>query len=196
MELIDMASDEAKQAAVKTAGGTVQLAVRVAGGSAGLGADAVVAVTRRLLAAARAAAHEQRTTGRISVRDFGRTISGTRELVTIDERQVTRELNGALKRYGVTFAIEANRDGTRTFHVQGKDVQVVERALAAASERVDQQITRNATRQRLADKISAGVDEKKSSRKPTPTRRTGPDMPIPEVGDNGDDAPQRPGPTR
>jgi len=50
MELIDMASDEAKQAAVKTAGGTVQLAVRVAGGSAGLGADAVVAVARRLRA--------------------------------------------------------------------------------------------------------------------------------------------------
>ena len=66
-------------------------------------------------------------------------------------------LKSQLKRYGVTFAIEHGTDGTRTFHVQGKDVQVVEHALSVASERIDQKIARNATRRHNAEKIEEGV---------------------------------------
>ena len=88
----------------------------------------------------------------------------------IDDRAVARELETTLKRYGVTFAIEYGNDGTRAFHIQGKDVQVVERALSLASERIDQKITRNATRRHNAEKIEKGVAAKKSEREQKQTR--------------------------
>ena len=204
MELIDTASDEAKQVAVRTTGAGARaafhVAVKVVGGSAGavvhVGGGAAVAALRSIRDAAKAALHEQRTTGKISVRDFGRTITGTREVVDIDDQAVARELETTLKRYGVTFAIEHGTDGTRTFHVQGKDVQVVEHALSVASERIDQKIARNATRRHNAEKIEEGVAAKKTEReqKQTRTKERGLETPTPKIDD--EDGPSRSGVAR
>ena len=200
MELIDTASDEAKQVAVRTTGAGARaafhVAVKVTGTTVHMGAGAAVAALRSIRDAAKAALHEQRTTGKISVRDFGRTITGTREIVDIDDQAVARELETTLKRYGVTFAIEHGTDGTRTFHVQGKDVQVVEHALSVASERIDQKIARNATRRHNAEKIEEGVAAKKTEReqKQTRTKERGLDTPTPKIDD--EDGPSRSGVAR
>lgn len=196
MELVDAASEESRQVAVRVTGAGARAVFHLAAKAAGSGAGVLTGVMRALLAGARAALHEQRTTGKISVRDFGRTITGTREVVDIDDQSVARELETTLKRYGVTFGIERGADGTRTFHVQGKDVQVVERALSMASARVDQKIARNATRRNNADKISRGVAEKKAQRerKRTRAKERGAEAPTPKPG--GQDEPTRPGPAR
>ena len=200
MELIDTASDEAKQVAVRTTGAGARaafhVAVKVTGTTVHMGAGAAVAALRSIRDAAKAALHEQRTTGKISVRDFGRTITGTREIVDIDDQAVARELETTLKRYGVTFAIEHGTDGTRTFHVQGKDVQVVEHALSVASERIDQKIARNATRRHNAEKIEEGVAAKKTEReqKQTRTKERGLETPTPKIDD--EDGPSRSGVAR
>ena len=192
MELIDTASDEAKQVAVRTTGAGARaafhVAVKVTGTTVHMGAGAAVAALRSIRDAAKAALHEQRTTGKISVRDFGRTITGTREIVDIDDQAVARELETTLKRYGVTFAVERGTDGTRTFHVQGKDVQVVEHALSVASERIDQKIARNATRRHNAEKIEDGVAAKKTERaqKQTRAKERGLETPTPKIDDENE----------
>ncbi|MBW3069623.1 DUF3801 domain-containing protein [Actinomyces sp. 594] len=156
MEMIDSASEEAKQVAVRTTGAgartTIHFAVKVTSIAAHLGGGAAINALRSMRDAARQALHEQRTTGKITVREFGRTITGNREVADITDQAVARELEKTLKRYGVTFAVERG-SGTRTFHVQGKDISVVEHALSVASERIDRQIARNATRRRNAKKI-------------------------------------------
>ncbi len=196
MELIDTASDEAKQVAVRTSGAGARAAFHVGVKLMGSGAGALVSGAHALLDAAKASLHEQRTTGKISVRDFGRTITGAREVVDIDDQAVARELETTLKRYGVTFAIERGTDGTRTFHVQGKDVQVVEHALSVASERIDQKIARNATRRHNAEKIEEGVAAKKTERaqKQTRAKERGLETPTPKIDD--EDGPSRSGVAR
>lgn len=196
MELIDAASDEAKQVAVRASGAgarmSIDFGVKVVGSTASMS----VSVLHALLHAARQADHDWRTTGKISVRDFGRALEGGRELVGIDDREVARELESTLKRYGVTFAVEPNRDGSRTFHVRGKDVQVVEHALSVASERVDEKISRNATRRRNSQKIEEGVAKKqaeRAERKRSRAQSRGMDTPAPSLGD---EAPERSGRAR
>lgn len=201
MELIDAASDESKQVAIRTTEavvkGAFQMAVKVSSGAVHLSTGSAVAALRSMRNAAAAALHEQRTTGKISVRDFGRTITGSREVVDIDDAAVSREMESTLKRYGCTFAVEQGADGTRTFHVQGKDVQVVEHALSVASQRVDQKIARNETRRNNAEKIEKGVSGKKAEReqKQSRTKERGLDNPKATLG-NDEDGPTRSGATR
>lgn len=197
MELIDAASDESKQVAIRTTETALKGIFHVAVKAVGSGAGVVTSSAHALLGAAKTALHEQRTTGKISVRDFGRTITGSREVVDIDDAAVSREMESTLKRYGCTFAVEQGADGTRTFHVQGKDVQVVEHALSVASQRVDQKIARNETRRNNAEKIEKGVSGKKAEReqKQSRTKERGLDNPKATLG-NDEDGPTRSGATR
>lgn len=162
--LIDSASEEAKQVTVRTTEAGARTIIHLSVRAATWSAEAGVSGAHRLRDAARKALYEQRTTGKITVRDFGRTITGNREVVDITDQAVARELEKTLKRYGVTFAIEPGGDGTRTFHVQGKDISVVEHALSVASERIDQKIARNATRRHNAEKIEERVANKTQQR--------------------------------
>lgn len=163
-ELIDAASEESKQVVVRTGGvagrAAFEVAMKLTQGTAGT----VRNVLDGIVQASQSALHEFQTTGKVSVKTFGATINGTREMVDISDKAVARELEGSLKRYGVTFAIEKDADGARTFHVQGKDVQVVEKALRAASQRVDEKIARTQTRNKLATKIDDGVKKKQTER--------------------------------
>lgn len=164
MDLVDAASEAYKQVALQTgefgARAAVHLAVRVTGG----GASALVSAVRVLHDAATRALHERQTTGKIPVRDFGRTVTGDRAVVGIDERALARELASTLKRSGVTFAVEHGPGGTRTFHVKGNDMKVVQHALSVARESVDRRIARNQTRRRNAEQIAKRVMELVSQR--------------------------------
>lgn len=86
MELIDTASDEAKQVAVRTSGAGARAAFHVAVKLMGSNVGTLVSGVHVLFDAAKSSLHEQRTTGKISVRDFGRTITGAREIVDIDDQ--------------------------------------------------------------------------------------------------------------
>lgn len=197
MELVDAAGEEYKQVAqnmTRAAGSTTfHAGVKVAGWSV----QGTVAALRALTASVRQAVDTWKTTGKIPLRDFGRTITGTHEVVGIDDRAVARELESTLKRYGVTFAIERGENNTRTFHVQGKDVQVVQHALSVASERVDERITRNRTRRSNTEKIDAGVAERQAKRQKTPSRTKDRTLatPTPLAGDTPEEH-GRLGPTR
>lgn len=186
-ELIDAASEESKQVVVRTGGvagrAAFEVAMKLTQGTAGTlrnVLDGIIQATQHAL-------HELQTTGKVSVKTFGATINGTREMVDISDKAVARELEGSLKRYGVTFAIEKDADGARTFHVQGKDVQVVEKALRAASQRVDEKIARTQTRNKLADKIDDGVKKKQTERDGAKkqTKERTQSVSVPKADDDG-----------
>lgn len=63
-----------------------------------------------------------------------------------------------LRRHGVTFAVERSADGTRYFHVEGRNAELVEHALRLAAARVDEQIRHTAAR-RQGDDRPPGQDE-------------------------------------
>lgn len=191
MEMIDAANNDAKQFMVCGVNAGKDVALRATVRMAGSGANVLVNALHSLRTAATEMLHVQRTTGKVSIRDFARTLTGVREIVDIDDRAVARELETTLKRYGVTFAIEKGGNGVRTFHVQGKDIQVVERALSAASQKIDEKIARNATRRRNADKITEGLAEKRAERETTRTRTHELGLDAPKVGD--DEGPARSG---
>lgn len=186
-ELIDAASEESKQVVVRTGGvagrAAFEVAMKLTQGTAGT----VRNVLDGIVQASQSALHEFQTTGKVSVKTFGATINGTREMVDISDKAVARELEGSLKRYGVTFAIEKDADGARTFHVQGKDVQVVEKALRAASQRVDEKIARTQTRNKLATKIDDGVKKKQTERDGAKkqTKERTQSASVPKVDDDG-----------
>ena len=186
-ELIDAASEESKQVVVRTGGvagrAAFEVAVKLTQGTAGTlrnVLDGIIQATQHALL-------EFQTTGKVSVKSFGATFNGTREMVDISDKAVARELEGSLKRYGVTFAIEKDAAGVRTFHVQGKDVQVVEKALRAASQRVDEKIARTQTRNKLADKIDDGVKKKQTERDGAKkqTKERTQSVSVPKADDDG-----------
>lgn len=84
------------------------------------------------------------STGQVSIKDFTKHVDGKRDVVNIDDRAVSKELEKELRRHGVLWSVEHNKDGSRTFHVQGKDAELVQNALEVAAERVDQKLAREA----------------------------------------------------
>lgn len=153
-DLIDNAAGELQQAGsqlarggvrtgVKIAAGTTRISVRVLGSTAH-GVLALLGSVRRMT---RTRAQE----GELNLRQFTRMADGKREVVPIKDAEVARQLSRELRRHAVTFAIERNADGSRTFHVQGKDATLIEHALTVASVRVDERIARSRER--------AGVDQ-------------------------------------
>lgn len=88
--------------------------------------------------------NKQRESGQVSLKDFSKIAEGKRDLVNIDDRAVSKELERELRRHGVVWSVETHRDGSRTFHVQGKDAELIQHALTVAAERVDEKLARNA----------------------------------------------------
>lgn len=86
----------------------------------------------------------QRESGQVALKEFTRIAEGKRELVNIDDAAVSKELERELRRHGVLWSVETHRDGSRTFHIQGKDAELIQHALAVAAERVDEKLARNA----------------------------------------------------
>lgn len=156
-DLIDAAQNEVHQVTQRVTMSTAQGGFRMATTVAKQTVVHTATILQVLASTARSALAELRDTGKVSMKELAAT--GTaRQLVDVDDAAVAKEMERTLKRYGVTFALEKGSDGSRTFHVQGKDVQVVERALTVASERVDQRIARNETRRAISSRVDGGPD--------------------------------------
>lgn len=104
--------------------------------------NAPYAAAAAVWGAARRAVHEATDTGKVTLKTFSNLADGRREVITLDDQAVSRELEKELKRHGVTWAMEKQRDGSTTFHVQGADIELVQHALGVAAERVDERLVR------------------------------------------------------
>ncbi|WP_316313631.1 DUF3801 domain-containing protein [Clavibacter michiganensis] len=192
-DLVDAAQGEVQQLTQRVAMNAATGGIRISSSVAKAGVGHGMALLGGLLTAARSALDEFRSTGKVSLKELAGT--GTaRQLVDVADKLVARELERTLKRYGVTFAVEAGSDGSRTFHVQGKDVQVVERALSKAAERIDDRIAKNRTRSTVTSRIDNRL---KSSTDPKPTRTTKRDQKIaPTIPGSDEGRTDRPAPRR
>lgn len=154
-DLIDSAAGELQQAGTRLASGGIRGSMKVAAGTTRLSVRLAGGMLRALVAlldAASQASKTRQTEGQVNLRRFTRVSDGKREVLPIQDAEVARVLTRELRRHGVTFAIEKNSDGTRTFHVQAKDAALIEHALTAAAVKVDERIAR-------ASGISARVDQ-------------------------------------
>lgn len=108
----------------------------------------VAAVPFKVLAAVygaiRQSVNSQRESGQVALKEFSRIAEGKRELVNIDDAAVSKQLERELRRHGVLWSVERHGDGSRTFHVEGKDAELIQHALAVAAERIDEKLARNA----------------------------------------------------
>ncbi|WP_316289067.1 DUF3801 domain-containing protein [Clavibacter michiganensis] len=192
-DLVDAAQGEVQQLTQRVAMSSGQAGVRVSLRVAAKTSTTMVHVVTALLAGLRQGRDGTTEPGKVSLKELAGTGSA-RQLVDVADKLVARELERTLKRYGVTFAVEAARDGSRTFHVQGKDVQVVERALSKAAERIDDRIAKNRTRSTVNTRIDNRL---KASTDPKPTRTTKRDQKItPTVPGSDEGRTDRPAPRR
>lgn len=106
--------------------------------------NAPYAAAAAVWGAVRRAVHEATDTGKVTLKTFSNLADGRREVITLDDQAVSREFERELKRHGVTWTVEQHRDGSRTFHVQGKDAELIQHALGVAAARVDEKIVRGA----------------------------------------------------
>lgn len=84
--------------------------------------------------------NKHRESGQVSLKQFTLSTEGKRELLNIDNPDVAKQLQKELRRHGVLWSVEHHQDGSRTFHIQGKDAELVQHALSVAAERIDQNI--------------------------------------------------------
>lgn len=121
------------------------------------------------------AINQKMTTGKVSLTTFAQNVNGAREVVSLDDQRVVRELDKELRRYGVTFAVE-KQGSARTFHIAGKDAQVTSHALDNAMQRVDDRARRNETKRSLSERIQQRVEALGSRHGRDRTRDLVPDM--------------------
>jgi hypothetical protein len=81
-----------------------------------------------------------------------------------------------------------------TFHVQGKDALVVERALSQATERVEDRIAKNRTRSSVTGRMDNRLTSAADGKPPLPSKRDQKLMPA--TPDADDKRPSRPAPRR
>lgn len=143
-DLVDKGEAELQQLTQKvtmtTTSASLKASVWVGKGVAAAPFKAVAAIYRSL----EQSMNKQRESGQVSLKAFTHIGEGKRELVSIDDRAVAKELERELRRHGVVWSVENHRDGSRTFHVQGKDAELIQHALTVAAERVDEKLARNA----------------------------------------------------
>lgn len=165
------------QVASRSGKAAVTLSVNVAKGVANVPYTAAAA----MWGAARQAIHDAKDSGRVTLKEFSNLADGRREVVTLDDQAVSRELEKELKRHGVTWASEKQPDGSTTFHVQGKDIELVQHALGVAAQRVDERLVSQRDVQPAVDDVQQyGADD---------LREDAPDLPQSVV----DETPARAG---
>lgn len=153
-DLIDSASSELQQAGsqvtragVRTGVTIASSATRVSARVAARGVQGTVRGVLSLLEAVRSATASR--SGEVKLREFAQRVDGKREVLPISDAEVSRQFTRELRRYGVLFSVERMPDGSRAFHVQGKDAALIEHALTRACNTVDERIAQQ--RPTLAD---------------------------------------------
>lgn len=161
-DMTEKAASDLQQAGTQmsrtTATATTRAGIKIGKGTFGLGvgisAGVIYGTVKAILAlvesSRRYSAAHGRTSGsnpeqQVGLREFNRIAGGKREFMPVQDAQIARQFSRELRKHGVTFAIEKQRDGSRTFHVQGRDAGVVEHALATAATKIDEQIARTHT---------------------------------------------------
>lgn len=174
-DLVDKGEAELQQLTQKvtmtTTSASVKASVWVGKGVAAAPFKAVAAIYRSL----EQSINKQRESGQVSLKAFTQIAEGKRELVSIDDRAVAKELERELRRHGVVWSVETHRDGSRTFHVKGKDAELIQHALTVAAERVDEKLARNAPElqsPREDQQITERVDEEPVFEENQPDRTT------------------------
>lgn len=141
-DLVDKAESELAQIVSRITMATTQRGFQV---SATVGKKVAAAPFKAAVAAwhatSKAINPEQ---GKVTLKQFSQLAEGKRDVVQLDDKAVSREFERELKRHGVTWTAEAHRDGSRTFHIQGKDAELIQHALGVAASRVDEKIARGA----------------------------------------------------
>ena len=139
VDLVDKGEAELQQLTQKvtmtTSSASMKASLWVGKGVAAAPFKAVTAIYRSI----QKNVNKQRESGQVSLKDFSKIAEGKRDLVNIDDRAVSKELERELRRHGVVWSVETHRDGSRTFHVQGKDAELIQHALTVAAERVTTQ---------------------------------------------------------
>lgn len=115
--------------------------------------------------------------GKVSLKTFSNLGGDKRDVLTLDDAAVSSELQRELKRHGVTWSVESHTDGSRTFHVLGKDTALIHHALKVASDRVDRRTLSKSrtdhrlanTRNKVSQRISAIIAKKKAISDSAPT---------------------------
>lgn len=97
-----------------------------------------------IFAAVSAKIQEGRGSSELSLKAFSEAAQGKREVVNIDDTKVSKEFERELNKHGVMWSVERHPDGAQTFHIQGKDAELVQHALGAAAQRVDEKLALNA----------------------------------------------------
>ena len=144
VDLVDKGEAELQQLTQKVtmtaSSASMKASLWVGKGVAAAPFKAVTAIYRQL----ERRANKRSESGQVSLKDFSKIAEGKRELVNIDDAAVSKELERELRRHGVLWSMETHRDGSRTFHIQGKDAELIQHALSVAAERVDEKLARNA----------------------------------------------------
>jgi len=144
VDLVDKGEAELQQLTQKVtmsaSSASMKASLWVGKGVAAAPFKAVAAIYRQL----EMRANRRQESGQVALKEFTRIAEGKRELVNIDDKAVSKELERELRRHGVLWSVETHRDGSRTFHIQGKDAELIQHALTVAAERVDEKLARNA----------------------------------------------------
>lgn len=88
--------------------------------------------------------HKSKSSSELSLKAFSEAAQGKREVLNIDDAKVSKEFARELNKHGVLWSVERHPDGAQTFHIQGKDAELVQHALGAAAQRVDEKLALNA----------------------------------------------------
>lgn len=137
MAVIDNGEDQMQRATADVGREGTRAAARLASTSATELAGALMNAARTV----RAQLDHQRDRGKVSLRRFEDLSGGKqRDLVTLEDKEVVRDLERSLTRRGVTYAIERDTvDGKPQYilHIQGTDANIVADSLERASARID-----------------------------------------------------------
>lgn len=135
---LQQASTQATRAGVRTGVMIASSATRISARVAARGVQGTVRGVLALLEAVRTATASR--SGEVKLREFAQRVDGKREVLPISDAEVSRQFTRELRRYGVLFSVERMPDGSRAFHVQGKDAALIEHALTRACNTVDERI--------------------------------------------------------
>lgn len=196
VDMVDKATGELEQLSQRVVTQTVQSGVRL---SVNVGAHTTQATMKAVAAIWRRASTSApvREGGQLSLKDFTRATEGSRSAVKLDDAAVSKAFEHELKKHGVTWAVEKMSDGSRTYHVQGKDLDVVQRSLATAAQRIDERIIRkhgaqaqggapiSTAKDRTRSKVNARITQKVAERKTLSAQVAERKVQQPKLGDGG-----------
>ena len=143
-DLMSSAENELQQlmsrVAMKAGAQTVRYSLKVSGKLAAL----PFKIAGAIFGAISKEIHKGQSQGQVSLKAFTKNADGKRDVVKLDDEKVSKEFAKELRRHGVLWSVENHPDGSKTFHIEGKDAELVQHALGVAANRIDEKIARGA----------------------------------------------------